>query len=103
MSHPHSGVRLRNPLARLIGGILGLLAVLGVMALGLFAFIALVAVGAIWLLINTLRGKRTPVLRARATSAPSGVIDGEFTVVRGADPKVDSQHAVTREIHPRAG
>lgn len=80
-----SSVRPRNPLVRLIGSILGLLAVLGLLAIGAFAFAALLVGGALWLLWSALRGKRGPVSRPAPATAESGVIDGEFTVVRNAD------------------
>ena len=49
-----STIRPRNPLLRLLGGILGFLAVLAVLALGLFAFAALVVGGAILLVLTGL-------------------------------------------------
>ena len=79
-----SGLRPRNPIARLIGWILGLFAVLGVLALGFFAFIAILVVGAVWMLVNTLRGNKRPPARPapRAANTPeNGIIDGEFIVV----------------------
>lgn len=79
-----SGLRPRNPLARLIGWVLGLVAVLGVLALGFFAFIAILFIGAVWMLVNALRGSRKPPVRPehRAASTPgNGIIDGEFIVI----------------------
>lgn len=80
-----SSLRPRNPLARLIGSILGLLAVLGLLAIGAFAFAALLVGGALWLLWNAVRGKRGPRPRPAPAPAESGVIDGEFTIVRSTD------------------
>ncbi|HMM66406.1 MAG TPA: hypothetical protein PKC03_05650 [Dokdonella sp.] len=80
-----SSLRPRNPLARLVGSILGLLAVLGLLAISMFAFAALLVGGVLWLLWNTLRGKRGPTLRPAPAPAENGVIDGEFTIVRDTD------------------
>jgi hypothetical protein len=80
-----SGLRPRNPVARLIGWVLGLLAVLGVLALGFFAFIAILVVGAAWMLVNALRGNKRPSARPApraANEAGNGIIDGEFVVLR---------------------
>jgi len=79
----HAPFRLRNPLARLIGGILGLLAVAGVLALGVFALAALVIGGGLFWLFNTLRHSARKPTAAPAAPAPApGIIDGEFTVIR---------------------
>lgn len=84
MFYVSSGPRLRHPLARLLGAILGIVVVLGVLALGLFAFAAVVVIGAIWMIVNAFRKPRTaaPRAAAEAATASSGVIDGEFTVIR---------------------
>lgn len=79
-----SGLRPRNPLARLIGWILGLFAVLGVLALGFFAFVAILVIGAVWMLVNALRSKQKPPARPaqHSNGAPdSGIIDGEYIVI----------------------
>src|SRR5690606_27905479 len=76
-----SSLRPRNPLLRLIGGILGLLAVIGVLAIGFFAFIALMVGAAIWYLIHLLRAKGKPVAPRQASAPSSDIIDGEFSVV----------------------
>ena len=91
-----SGLRPRNPIARLIGWILGLFAVLGVLALGFFAFIAILVIGAIWMLINVLRGKQTSPARPapRTNRAPeNGIIDGEFIVISesGKEPEMEKR------------
>jgi hypothetical protein len=87
-----SNLRPRNPLLRLIGGILGLVVVLGLVALGLFAFIALFAGGAIWYVVHLFRAKRPPVPRPKGRADESGVIDGEFTVVASGDQRVRIEH-----------
>lgn len=77
----------RHPLARLLGGVLGLVAVLMLVALGLFAFAALAIGGALFLLVNALRARPTPARAPTAgPAAPAGVIEGEFTVVREPSP-----------------
>ncbi|MEZ5460796.1 hypothetical protein [Dokdonella sp.] len=83
----HSGLRPRNPVTRLIGWVLGLLAVLGVLALGFFAFVAILVVGAIWMLVNALRGTGRPPARPASRTPESGIIDGEFIVVRESEKR----------------
>jgi hypothetical protein len=84
MFYARFGPSLRHPLARFVGGILGIVVVLGVLALGLFAFAAVVAIGAVWMVINMFRKPRMPrpPASAEAPAASPGVIDGEFTVIR---------------------
>lgn len=94
-----SSLRPRNPLARLIGSLLGLLVVLGVLAIGMFAFAALLVGGALWLLWSTLRGKRAPAPRAAPAPAEDGVIDGEFTVVRHSERHVRIGQGTTGTSH----
>jgi hypothetical protein len=98
-----TGLRTRNPLLRLVGSLLGLLAVLGVLALGLFAFAAFVVVGAVWLLIGSLRAKARRPASAAAPSADNGVIDGEFTVVRESDRRAVIGHSGTTATPGRRG
>jgi hypothetical protein len=87
-----SSLRPRNPLLRLIGGILGLIVVLGLIALGLFAFIALFAGGAVWYVIHLFRAKRPPASRPKSHATDNGVIDGEFTVVANGDQRARIEH-----------
>jgi hypothetical protein len=70
----------RNPLARLAGGILALLAVAAVLVLGVFALAAFVVGGSLMWLYRALRAPARPA-PAAAEAPPPGVIDGEFTVV----------------------
>lgn len=80
-----SSLRPRNPVLRLIGSILGLLVVIGVLAIGFFAFVALMVGAAIWYVIHLLRSKGRPVAPRQASAAASGIIDGEFSVVSNQD------------------
>lgn len=81
--------RPRHPLARIATAVLGALAVLVLVALGLFAIAALAIGGGVFLLINALRGTPRPAAAAKASPrgprrSPSGVIEGEYTVVQSA-------------------
>jgi uncharacterized BrkB/YihY/UPF0761 family membrane protein len=88
------GPRFRHPLARLLGGLLGIVAVVGVLLLGFFAFLVVLIGGAIWILINHLRKPKAQ--KSARPAAPKrdsqGIIDGEFTVVRTSS----SQSPVSR-------
>jgi hypothetical protein len=97
-----TGSRPRNPLLRLIGSILGLLVVLGVLALGFFAFLALLVGGALWMLVRSLRGTARPRPAKPAPSSETGIIDGEFTVVRDAPVRAALEHPAA-SIHGRNG
>ncbi len=90
-----SSLRPRNPLARLIGGLLGLIVVLGLVVFGFFAFVALFIGGSLWYLVHILRAKRPSYSQPKATKPVQGVIDGEFTVVANAD-----RHARIEEPQP---
>ena len=73
--------RSRHPLVRLLATVLGAIALVAVLAFGMFAAAALVIGGAFVLLFNALRAAP----RAAGTvppAPPPGVIEGEFTVVR---------------------
>lgn len=72
--------RPRNPLVRLLGWLLGILAVAAVLALGMFALAALVVGGALLWLYRALRHPRKLAEGSTSTAAP-GIIDGEFTVI----------------------
>lgn len=80
-----SSLRPRNPLVRLIGSVLGLLAVIGLLAVGFFAFLAMMVIGAIWYLVHLLRAQRKPASTRRPATSSSDIIDGEFSVVRSDD------------------
>lgn len=84
----HSAIRPRNPLLRLIGGIFGFLAVLAVLALGLFAFAALVVGGAIWFMVNQFRSAQRPAAKRAEGENRNDVIDGEFSIVGNSTPPV---------------
>ncbi len=79
--------RPRHPLARLLVGVLGLVAIALFVVLGMFALGALVVGGAVLMLINAFRNAQRPVGAPRPappTAPPIGVIEGEFTVVPSA-------------------
>ncbi|HET9033254.1 MAG TPA: hypothetical protein VFN25_10140 [Dokdonella sp.] len=96
-----SSLRPRNPLVRLIGGILGLFVVVGLIALGFFAFIALFIGGAIWYVIHIFRAKRQRRPQPKAAKAEDGVIDGEFTVVGDSDRRLRIDQPKERGEHRR--
>jgi tetrahydromethanopterin S-methyltransferase subunit E len=81
--------RLQHPLARLLVGIAGLVAAAILVALGLFALVALAIGGGIFVLVRALRSASSSRSRPGSSSAqapssaPPGVIEGEFTVVPG--------------------
>lgn len=89
-----SSLRPRNPLLRIIGAILGLLAVIGVIAIGFFAFIALMLGASIWYLVHLLRAKRKPVSHRPASPPSNDIIDGEFNVVSHDDQAVRIEHSI---------
>ena len=76
----HAQFRPRNPLARLLGGVLGILAVAAVLTLGLFALAALIVGGGMLWLYRALRKPRR-VAPPPASPPPPGIIDGEFIVI----------------------
>lgn len=93
--------RPRHPFVRLLMAVLGLVILLGVLALGLFAIAAVVIVGAAWLGLRALFGAKpaTPHTPGARTS-DDGAIDGEFTVVdRNANPPMRIEHAPLPEAH----
>ncbi|MEP7041755.1 MAG: hypothetical protein ABI843_01755 [Dokdonella sp.] len=82
---PFRALRPRHPIARFVAGVLGAIAVLLLVALGMFAIAALAIGGGLFLLINAFRSTPRPAASAgpaqRAPAPPPGVIEGEFTVV----------------------
>jgi hypothetical protein len=81
--------RPRHPLARIAMAVLGVIAVLVLVTLGLFAVAALAIGGGVFLLVSALRGTLRPAAPAQASPqqaqrARSGVIEGEYTVVESA-------------------
>jgi len=72
--------RARHPLVRLLALVVGAAVLLVVLAFGFFAAVALAIGGAIVVLLNALRN--TPGRATPAAQAPTGVIEGEFKVVR---------------------
>lgn len=98
-----TGSRPRNPLLRLLGSILGLFVVLGVLALGFFAFVALLAGGALWMLVRAFRGQSRSGRPKPTASTEPGVIDGEFTVVRESAPHATLQRPTPATPQGRHG
>lgn len=74
--------RPRHPLARLLAGVLAVLAVAAVLALGVFALAAFVVGGLLLWGIRTLRAAFSSPRGVPPEQPSPGVIDGEFTVVR---------------------
>ena len=77
----------RHPLARLLAGVIGAVAVLLLVALSMFALAALAIGGGVLLLVNAFRNANAPTAAAAAvhTPPPAGVIEGEFSVVDARD------------------
>lgn len=76
----HVLFRPRHPLVRLLAGVLALLALAAIVALGVFALAALVIGGLLWWGVNAVRRAFTTPRTPAPAPAP-GVIDGEFTVI----------------------
>jgi hypothetical protein len=79
--------RRHHPLARLIGGVLGLVLLLGVLTLGLFALVAFAFVGVIVALTRALA--RAYAQAHTPAAAHPRVLEGEYVVLpnRGASIK----------------
>jgi threonine/homoserine/homoserine lactone efflux protein len=79
--------RARHPLARLLGAVVAVAALVVVLAFGLFAVAAIAIGGAAVLIYNALRGTRRPSPASSGAPNPSRsnerVIEGEFKVVQG--------------------
>lgn len=93
---PFRVFRPRNPLARLVTGVLGIVAVLLLVALGMFAIAALAIGGGLFLLINAFRSAQRPATQAGSPPSPPpppGVIEGEFTVVPATASRRDRESA----------
>jgi hypothetical protein len=73
--------RPRHPLLRLLAAVVGLAALLVLLAFGLFAAVAIAIGGALVLFANALRSSRGADAPPAAAS-PAGVIEGEFKVVQ---------------------
>jgi fatty acid desaturase len=74
--------RARHPLARLLAAVVGAVALLVLLAFGVFAAAALIVGGAVVLLVKALRAPQATPTAERP--APDGVIEGEFRVVHDA-------------------
>lgn len=83
----HVLFRPRHPLVRILAGVIAVLVVAAVFALGVFALIAFVAGGLLLWLVKSLRSAfGHPAANPPAQAPAPEVIDGEFTVVRVARP-----------------
>lgn len=84
----------RNPLTRALTAVVGALALLALIAFGVFALAALVVGGMIFMVINALRGpkasRRTPDPFAARRQQDPNIIEGEFTVIE-SERKPDRQ------------
>lgn len=83
--------RSRHPLARLLAGVVGVTALLGLITFGLFAAAALVVGGAIVVLVKALRASAGAAPHGAASTRPAAtserVIEGEFRVTREPHPR----------------
>lgn len=75
----------RNPLARVLTAVVGALALLALIAFGVFALAALVVGGMVFMVINALRGPATRrsapgPFEAQRQQDPD-ILEGEFTVI----------------------
>ncbi|HEY0180925.1 MAG TPA: hypothetical protein VGC30_15020 [Dokdonella sp.] len=77
--------RLRHPLVRLLSGLVGVAALLMLLALGALTVLVIALGGGAFLLARALRRTRRSAAAAGGLArARSAIIDGEFTVVAGA-------------------
>jgi len=83
--------RTRHPLARLLAIVIGAVALVAVLAFGLFAAVALIIGGSIVLLVNGMRQPRSAAASPASPPPPPGVIEGEFKVVH--DSRAERQPA----------
>lgn len=82
--------RPRHPLARLLLGVVGVAVALVLVAIGFFAVVALAIGGALLLLARSLR-PQPRTARNPASPAPTGVIEGEYSIVDGTGTTVRTQ------------
>ena len=83
--------RTRHPLARLLAILIGAVALVAVLAFGLFAAVALIIGGSIVVLVNAMRQPRAASASPASPPPPPGVIEGEFKVVH--DSRAERQPA----------
>jgi hypothetical protein len=98
--HTFRILRPRHPLARLLSGLLAVVVVLALLAVGTFALAALAIGGLVLALVSAFRSARHKPAQAASTSSaappPPGVIEGEFTIVHepaaARGPSTDASH-----------
>ena len=71
--------RPHHPLSRLLVGVVGLVLLAGVLALGLLALIAFVVIGAVVALTRAFL--RTNAVRASKPQPAANVLEGEFVIL----------------------
>jgi len=88
----HAGLyrlKSRHPLARFAAMVLALIAVVALIAIGVFAIAVLALGGIVFALVRALRSAHASSVRAGTSpNAAPGVIEGEFSVVNDARGRV---------------
>jgi len=90
MVHTLFRPRFRHPLARALFALAGALALAGLVVFGLFTAIALTVVGGLVWLVRQFVRPAAPRAAATRPSPPSGVIEGEFVVLRDEETRRNS-------------
>ena len=79
--------RRHHPLARLIGGAIGLVLLVGLLTLGFFALIAFAFIGAIVALTRSLARHAHAHTQTRTAAHPH-VLEGEYVVLRNPTSQI---------------
>lgn len=72
----------RHGLLRVLGGFLGAVLLVGLLAFGFVALLALLAVGGVVWLVRQLQQPARAPAQAAPPPPPAGVLEGEFVVVQ---------------------